>query len=81
MILAAPRELLAPNANTQKGGNMAAAAKKVIATLSERDDKKGSVRFIGSDDEEVLTNIYVMKPGMEKLGNPAKIKVTIEAVS
>lgn len=58
---------------------MAAKAKKVEVTFDEPVEKKSVVRWNGSDDEEVLTNVYVGKPAMKKLGNPSKIKVTIEA--
>lgn len=54
------------------------AAKKLIATLGKRDDKKNSVRFVESDNE-ALSNIYITNEGMQELGDPQKIKVTIEA--
>jgi hypothetical protein len=57
-----------------------AAAKKLIATLVKRDDKKNSVRFMESDNE-ALSNIYITNDGMETLGDPQKVKVTVEAVS
>jgi hypothetical protein len=55
------------------------AAKSVTVTLSERDDKKGSVRFIGSDNDDLLSNIYIPKTAMDKLGDPQKVKITITA--
>lgn len=55
------------------------AAKTVTVTLNTRDDKKNSTRFVGSTDDEILSNIYIPNTAMEKLGNPDKVKVTITA--
>jgi hypothetical protein len=54
-------------------------SKSVSATLDTATPKKSVVRFDGSDNEDVLTTLYVSKTAIEKLGNPDGIKVTIEA--
>lgn len=53
------------------------AAKKVIVTFPERDDKKSVVRF-NSEDDAAVSSIYIANDAVKKLGDPAKIKITIE---
>lgn len=54
------------------------APKKVVVIFSTPDPKKNSVRFIDSDREDV-SNIYVGNDTLAELGDPQKLKVTIEA--
>lgn len=60
---------------------MAAAKKSVSTVLEDPQEKTKVVRYDSPDgsDDEVLANSYVSKAAIKKLGNPAKIKVTIEA--
>lgn len=54
-------------------------ADKKISTTLEQDKKcKSCVRFRSDADDEVTTAVYIQNAGMEKLGNPTKIKVTVE---
>lgn len=55
-----------------------AAPKKVTVVLDVRDDKQKSVKY-STDSETSPDNIYVKNEVVEKLGNPSKVKVTIEA--
>jgi len=55
-----------------------AKSSKITTTLSNPDEKKKVVKYTGNDDA-VLTSAYVGKKGLEKLGNPESIKITIEA--
>lgn len=55
-----------------------AAGKKIVVTFAKKDPKKNSVRFIESNRDDV-SNIYVGNDTLEELGNPDKLKVTIEA--
>jgi hypothetical protein len=63
-----------------------AAKKKYVTTLEAPKAKTRVVRYDAAGqlldpkvDDEVLNNAYVQKSVIEGLGNPAKIKVTIEA--
>jgi len=56
-----------------------AAPKKVTVVFSERDDKKSVVRFNADSDTAAIANIYVTKDAMKELGDPAAVKITIEA--
>lgn len=55
-----------------------AAPKKVTVVLDVRDDKQKSVKF-STNDETSPDNIYVKNEVVEKLGNPKKVKITVEA--
>lgn len=59
-----------------------AAAKKPVIVVEMRDTepKKGSVKYLTEERPVDLTNIYLNKSGVQKLGNPAGVKVTIEAL-
>jgi hypothetical protein len=57
----------------------AAIAKKVTVELGEPQAKKHVVRFDAEAEDAAISNLYVTKVAMEKLGNPEAIKVTIEA--
>jgi len=54
-----------------------AAPKKVIVTFPTRTDKKSVVRF--DSDDEAVSNVYISKDALKEIGDPQKIKVTIEA--
>lgn len=56
---------------------MAAKPKKIVIVLEERNDKKHSVRYETGDDAPI-TNIYLRNDGVEALGDPDKLKITIE---
>jgi hypothetical protein len=56
-------------------------AKFVTTTLANPQPKKHSVRFDAERTDDWLTSIYVGNEAMEQLGNPPKIKVTIEAAA
>jgi hypothetical protein len=56
-----------------------AASKKVSVVLEKRDDKKSSVKFYTDIDTLSPDNIYIKNEVVEALGNPQKVKVTIEA--
>jgi len=59
---------------------MAATAKKTVTVvLGNRADKKSVVRFDAEADNAALANVYVTKDAMKTLGDPQKVKVTIEA--
>lgn len=55
------------------------AKKSVSVTLNGKQEKKSVTRFVNSTDDDILSNAYVGKKAVEQLGNPGKIKVTIEA--
>jgi hypothetical protein len=55
------------------------AAAKLTVVLDQRDDKKNSVKFSTEADSDAGNNHYIPNAGVEKLGNPKKVKVTIEA--
>jgi len=55
------------------------AAKKIVVTLEVRNDKEKSVRFETENGQAHVTNVYVKNAGVEQLGDPQKVKVTIEA--
>lgn len=58
---------------------MAPKPKAVTVTLSDPQEKKLVTRFNSSDDDAALSSVYVSKAALKTLGNPSKIKVTIEA--
>lgn len=49
----------------------------VIVELGSPDPKKKVVKY--TSDSEVLSSAYVGKEALDELGNPDKLKVTIEA--
>lgn len=51
----------------------------IVVKLPTRTEKKHSVRFDTDLEGEPVSTIYVRKSALEKIGNPDKIKVTIEA--
>lgn len=52
---------------------------KVTTTLAKPSEKKHVVRYDSSDDDAALSSVYVSNAAIASLGNPKKIKVTIEA--
>ena len=57
---------------------MAAAKKQLVVVLDVRDDKKNSVKFLTEDETDAASNIYIPNAGMKTLGDPKKVRVTIE---
>jgi hypothetical protein len=59
------------------------AAKTVSVTvvLDNPQEKKNSVRYDApkGDKSAAMTTAYVLKTALAKIGNPEKIKITIEA--
>lgn len=56
-----------------------AQAKKLVTVLESPQAKKHVVRYDSDDADAAHDNIYVKKVALDKIGNPDKIKVTIEA--
>ena len=52
---------------------------KVEVILDQQDAKKGSVKFYTDERPVAVTNIYLGKGYLKDLGNPGKLKITIEA--
>jgi hypothetical protein len=53
---------------------------KIEVILDTASTKKHSVRFETAAEGVDLNNIYLKSSGVQKLGNPTAVKVTIEAV-
>lgn len=56
--------------------------KKIEQTLGSPDEKKHSTKFNESDSakgDDPFQSAYIRKVALAKLGNPDKIKITIEA--
>lgn len=56
---------------------------KLVVDLDQMDDKKRSVRYfcdVPDGEPYDFDNIYVKKTGLKKIGNPKRIRVTIEAL-
>lgn len=49
--------------------------------LGNRQDKKHSVRFDNEDKQSDLKSIYLGNVAVLKIGNPSKVKVTVEKES
>ena len=56
-----------------------AASKKIIVTMDTPQPKKHSTRYDATDADAAMTTAYIRKSDLEKLGNPSKVKITIEA--
>jgi len=52
---------------------------KVSTVLTKDKDCKSCVRFRGPQDDKVTTSLYLSNDASKKLGNPEKIKVSVEA--
>ena len=57
----------------------AKAKPSVTVVLDTPQAKKQVVRYDNKQDGAALASVYVNKSALEKLGNPASIKITIEA--
>jgi hypothetical protein len=56
------------------------AAKKSVSCILEDPKAKNKVtRYDSTDDEAALGNAYISNDALKKIGNPKKVKVTIEA--
>jgi hypothetical protein len=51
----------------------------VVSVLEDPKPKKSVTRYDANDDNAALSNAYISNDALKKLGNPAKVKVTIEA--
>jgi hypothetical protein len=51
---------------------------QVVVELGTPQPKKHSVRFDASDPDAALTSVYVSNAALAELGDPKKLKVTIE---
>lgn len=54
------------------------ATKSVTFVMETEKETKNTVKFVGEDSG--LTAIYVGKDAIARIGNPASISVTIEAI-
>lgn len=56
------------------------APKKIVTViLSDPDEKKHVTRFNNSDEDAAMSSVYISKAALKKIGNPSKVKLTIEA--
>lgn len=62
---------------TNKEDDMAA-DKKLTVTLENPQEKKHVTRYDANDEDAAMSSVYINKAALKKLGNPAKVKVTIE---
>jgi len=53
-------------------------ATSVSVVLDSPQEKKNTVRFDCADDGAAMRTAYVEKSALSKIGNPEKIKITIE---
>lgn len=51
----------------------------MVAILKKDKETKNTIRFQGETDETIHLNIYLTKSEVQALGNPEKVKLTIEA--
>lgn len=56
------------------------AKKKFTVELGDKSPKKHSVRFNAEGDDPATSSIYVSKTAIDELGDPERIKITIEAL-
>lgn len=54
-------------------------AKKVTVILGDKDVKGKVVRYNNEDDGAAMSNAYISKDALKKLGDPDEVKITIEA--
>lgn len=54
---------------------------KLEVTLPDSKPMKGSVKFTTEERPVAVTNIYLSREGLQKLGNPDGVKVTIEPLT
>ena len=53
-------------------------SKKLEIVLSKGKETKRTWRYESEDGTEAVDTVYVQKMGLKELGNPDKIKLTIE---
>jgi hypothetical protein len=56
---------------------------KLVVDLDQMDDKKRSVRYfcdVPDGEPYDFDNIYIKKSGLAKIGDPKRIRVTVEAL-
>jgi hypothetical protein len=73
---------MAPAKSTSKTRSTPASkTTSVSVVLDTPQEKKNSVRFDAAkaDKDAAMTTAYVLKTALAKIGNPDKIKITIEA--
>lgn len=58
---------------------MAPKGKSVTVVLSDPQEKKTVTRFDNDTDGAALKSVYVDHAALKTLGNPSKVKITIEA--
>lgn len=58
---------------------MAKSNAKVTVVLGQPQEKKHVVRFDATDDDAAMSSSYITKAAIKELGNPKKVKITIEA--
>ena len=51
---------------------------KVEVVLADSKPMKGSVKFTTEERPVPITNIYLSREGLQRIGNPDAVKVTIE---
>lgn len=54
-------------------------SKQVHVVLSNPQPKKHVVRMDATDDDAAMSNGYITKRALDELGNPDKVRITIEA--
>ena len=57
----------------------AATAEALVVELDYEKDTKRTQRFESPDEDAAVGQLYITKEGLEKLGNPRRVRVTIEA--
>ncbi len=54
-------------------------SKSITGTFFKEKETKNTIRFEESDDSFIMGTAYIQKRSLKELGNPDKIKITIEA--
>lgn len=65
-------------ATTRKPAAKQVANNTIEVILDTQDIKGKSIKFLTSQDGVAFNNLYVQKTALAKIGNPSKLKVTIE---
>lgn len=54
--------------------------KKIVVTFTEENPTKNTMRYAedAAKADQILQKLYVKKDALETIGNPTKIRVTIE---
>ena len=59
---------------------MAAKAKRTVTViLGAPQEKKNTTRYDSNEDNPAMRTVYIDKVALSELGNPARVKITIEA--